>query len=135
MDSGRGRRSAGGSKRRRRAILRRTQSGGPPFLARPLRLGGDTAVNKTTTLNIPAPAKTDSPRQAQWKEARSIFPIYLALAKQLEIEIPFSQAKRNLPEKPDLETFSLVHEWLDSMDQRVLVHQLRQLLQMTTLND
>jgi hypothetical protein len=89
----------------------------------------------TTTLNIPAPARSESPRQAQWKEARSVFPIYLALAKQLEIEIPFTQAKRNLPEKPDLETFSQVHEWLDSMDQNVLVHQLRHLLQMTTLND
>ena len=88
-----------------------------------------------TTLNIPAPAKTENPRQAQWKEARFVFPIYLALAKQLEIEIPFSQAKRNLPEKPDLEIFSQLHEWLDSMDQRVLVHQLRHLLQMTTLND
>ncbi len=87
-----------------------------------------------TTLNIPAPARTESPRQAQWKEARSVFPIYLALAKQLEIEIPFTQAKRNLAEKPDLETFSQVHEWLDAMDQRVLVHQLRHLLQMTTLN-
>jgi len=88
----------------------------------------------TTTLNIPAPARSESPRQAQWKEARAVFPIYLALAKQLEIEIPFTQAKRNLPEKPDLEIFSQVHEWLDSMDQRVLVHQLRHLLQMTTLN-
>jgi len=92
-------------------------------------------VSKTiTTLNIPAPARTESPRQAQWKEARSVFPIYLALAKQLEFEIPFSQAKRNLPEKADLETFSQVHEWLDSMDLRVQVHQLRHLLQMTTLN-
>jgi hypothetical protein len=92
-------------------------------------------VNKTsTTLNIPAPARSESPRQAQWEEARAVFPIYLALAKQLEIEIPFTQAKRNLPEKPDLETFSQVHEWLDSMDQRVMVHQLRHLLQMTTLN-
>jgi len=36
-----------------------------------------------TTLNIPAPAKSEGPRQAQWKEARSVFPIYLALAKQL----------------------------------------------------
>ena len=87
-----------------------------------------------TTLNIPAPARSESPRQAQWKEARSVFPIYLALAKQLEFEIPFTQAKRNLPEKADLETFSQVHEWLDSMDQRVQVHQLRHLLQMTTLN-
>jgi hypothetical protein len=87
-----------------------------------------------TTLNIPAPAQSESPRQAQWREARSVFPIYLALAKQLEWEIPFSQAKRNLPEKPDLETFNQVHQWLDSMDLRVQVHQLRHLLQMTTLN-
>jgi hypothetical protein len=93
-------------------------------------------VNKTTsTLNIPAPARSENPRQAQWKEARSVFPIYLALAKQLELEIPFTQAKRTLPEKPETELFSQVHEWLEEMDQRVQVHQLRQLLQMTTLND
>jgi hypothetical protein len=81
-------------------------------------------VNKTTTtLNIPAPARPEIPREAQWKEARAVFPIYLALAKQLQIEIPFSQAKRNLPEKPDIELFTQVQEWLDSMDQKVLVHQ------------
>jgi hypothetical protein len=88
-----------------------------------------------TTLNIPAPATPENPRLAQWKEARAVFPIYLALAKQLQIEIPIPQAKRNLPEKPTIELFTQVHEWLDSMDQQVLVHQLRQLLQMTTLND
>jgi hypothetical protein len=88
-----------------------------------------------TTLNIPAPAQSENPRLAQWKEARAVFPIYLALAKQLQIEIPITQAKRNLPEKPTIELFTQVHEWLDSMDQQVLVHQLRQLLQMTTLND
>ena len=93
-------------------------------------------MNKTTsTLNIPAPLRSESPRQAEWKEARAVFPIYLALAKQLELEIPFAQAKRALPEKLDLEIFSQVHEWLEEMDQRVQVHQLRQLLQMTTLND
>ena len=72
---------------------------------------------------------------AQWKEAREVFPIYLALAKQLQIDIPFPQAKRSLPEKPDIELFSDVHEWLDSMDQQVMVHHLRHLLQLTTLND
>jgi hypothetical protein len=93
-----------------------------------------------TTLNPPAPdklvkpAKPDGLRNAAWTEARSVFPIYLALAKQLEFEIPFAQESRNLPEKPELELFSQVHTWLDSMDQRVLVHQLRHLLQMTTLN-
>jgi hypothetical protein len=92
-------------------------------------------VNKTTTtLNIPAPARLESPRQVQWKEARDVFPIYLALGKQLDIEIPFPPANRNLPESPEIELFGKVHEWLDEMDQRVLVHQLRHLLQMTTLN-
>lgn len=70
----------------------------------------------------------------QWTEARSVFPIYLALAKQLKLEVPFSQAKRNLPEQPEQDLFIQVHEWLDSMDIRVQVHQLRHLLQMTTLN-
>ena len=92
-------------------------------------------MNKTmTTLNIPAPPKVDKSRQAQWVENRSVFPIYLALAKHLQIEIPFPPNKRVLPEKAELELFTQVHTWLDSMDQRVLVHQLRHLLQMTTLN-
>lgn len=92
-------------------------------------------MNKTmTTLNIPAPTRAENPRVMQWKEARAVFPIYLALAKQLSLDIPFSQAKRSLPEKPDLDLFNQVHAWLDSMDQKVMVHQLRHLLQMTTLN-
>ncbi len=92
-------------------------------------------MNKTTTtLNIPAPTRPENPRLAQWKEAREVFPIYLALAKQQEIDIPFPQAKRNLPEKPDVDLFTQVHEWLDAMDQKVMAHQLRHLLQMTTLN-
>jgi hypothetical protein len=91
-------------------------------------------VNKTSTLKIPAPARPEVSRAEEWQELRSVFPIYLALAKQLEIAIPLSQDKRNLPEKPSLELFKQVQTWLDSLDQRVLVHQLRHLLQMTTLN-
>lgn len=96
---------------------------------------GDTAVNKTiSTLNTPIVPKPANSRQAKWVEDRSVFPIYLALAKQLEIEIPFPSEKRNLPEKPDLELFDEVETWLDEMDQRVAVHELRKLLQTTTLN-
>jgi hypothetical protein len=96
---------------------------------------GDTTVNKTiTTLNLSAPPRPSGPRQEQWDETRSLFPIYLALAKQLTIEIPFPQDKRNLAEKPDPEMFPKVQTWLDAMDQQVLVYQLRHLLQMTTLN-
>jgi hypothetical protein len=95
---------------------------------------GDAAVNKTTTSLKPAPARPEATRQEEWEELRSVFPIYLALAKQLEIAIPFPQDKRNLPEKPSLELFKQVQNWLDGLDSRVLVHQLRHLLQQTTLN-
>jgi hypothetical protein len=92
-------------------------------------------VNKTTsTLNIPTPSKPANSRQAKWLQDRAVFPIYLALAKQLELEIPVPPEKRNLPEKPDLDLFDEVEAWLDEMDQRVVVHELRHLLQMTTLN-
>src|ERR1700685_3537300 len=87
-----------------------------------------------TTLNLSYPARPAGPRQEQWDETRSLFPIYLALAKQLTIEIPFPQDKRSLAEKPDLELFTKIQTWLDAMDQQVLVYQLRHLLQMTTLN-
>jgi hypothetical protein len=94
----------------------------------------DAAVNKTTTTLNPAPARPEASRQEQWEELRSVFPIYLALAKQLEIAIPFPADKRNLPAKPSLELFKQVQNWLDGLDSRVLVHQLRHLLQQTTLN-
>jgi len=87
-----------------------------------------------TTLNLPAPPKPESPKPAPWDELRSVFPIYLALAKHLQIEIPFPQNKRVLPDKADPQLHSQVQQWLDSMDQQVQVHQLRHLLQMTTLN-
>jgi hypothetical protein len=95
----------------------------------------DAPVNKIiTTLNLPAPPKPESPKQAPWDELRSVFPIYLALAKHLQIAIPFPQNKRVLPEKADTQLHTQVQSWLDAMDQQVQVHQLRHLLQMTTLN-
>lgn len=96
---------------------------------------GDAAV-KMTTLNLstPAPPRPAGPKQDQWDETRSVFPIYIALAKQLTLEIPFASDKRILPEKGDAELYTKIQTWLDSMDQQVLVYQLRHLLQMTTLN-
>jgi hypothetical protein len=92
-------------------------------------------VNKTiTTLNLPAPSKAAGAKQAPWEELRSVFPIYVALAKQLQLEIPIPQNKRILPEKFDPDLFSQIQKWLEAMDGQVMVHQLRHLLQMTTLN-
>jgi hypothetical protein len=91
-------------------------------------------TNSLTTLKIPGLAKNDAARQEQWEELRSVFPIYLALAKHLELEIPFGPERRTLPDKAESPLFESVSNWVNSMDQRVLVHQLRQLLQSTTLN-
>jgi hypothetical protein len=87
-------------------------------------------MTKLTTPFLSNP--TETTKQTQWTESRSVFPIYLALAKQLGIPIPFAQ--RNLPENPEPEVFAEVQTWLDAMDKRVIVYQLRHLLQMTTLN-
>jgi hypothetical protein len=96
---------------------------------------GNTTVNKMiTTLNLSSTARPTGPGQEQWDETRSLFPIYVALAKQLTMEIPLAQDKRVLPEKPDASVFNQIQTWLDSMDQQVQVYQLRHLLQMTTLN-
>ena len=83
---------------------------------------------------MPTPSRTSGPRPEQWDETRSVFPIYVALAKQLTLEIPFAADKRILPEKADADLYARIQTWLDSMDQQVLVYQLRHLLQMTTLN-
>src|ERR1700676_3157371 len=84
-----------------------------------------------TNLTSPSPPGTAQTTQSQWVETVSVFPIYLALAKKLGISVPFLQ--RKLPEMPDPELSGEVYSWLDSMDQRVLVYQLRHLLQMTTM--
>jgi hypothetical protein len=91
-------------------------------------------TNSLTTLKLPGAVKGEIARQEQWEELRSVFPIYIALARHLEFEIPFGPDRRNLPVKATAELFGEVQNWVNSMDQRVLVHQLRHLLQMTTLN-
>jgi hypothetical protein len=88
----------------------------------------------SSTLNAPPPNRPAAIKIEQWEEARSVFPIYVAMAKQLQVEVPLAQAKRTLPEKPDAALYRNTIDWFDAMDQRVLVHQLRHLLQMTTLN-
>src|SRR6202790_196919 len=85
-----------------------------------------------SNLTSPSAPGTVDTSQRYWSETVSVFPIYLALAKQLGIAIPFSQ--RKLPDIPDSELSSQVQSWLDAMDLRVLVYQLRHLLQMTTMN-
>ncbi|HXN23289.1 MAG TPA: hypothetical protein VOA41_11170 [Candidatus Dormibacteraeota bacterium] len=72
--------------------------------------------------------------QTQWDEARSVFPIYLSLAKYFDLPSAFSSAKKALPDRPSEEHLNQVLRWLDEMDEKVQTHQLRKLLQTTTLS-
>ena len=91
-------------------------------------------MNKFTSLKIPAPERLDRSKLPQWEEMRSVFPIYLALAKHSDFEVPFGPERRTLPEQPEPDLFNQVQGWMDTVDQKVMAHQLRHLLQMTTLN-
>lgn len=82
----------------------------------------------------PADVKATQRPNPQWVEARSVFPIYLAIAKQLGAPIPAGADKKSLPEIPTAELFGQIRTWLDKIDQIVQPHQLRQLLQVTMLN-
>ncbi len=92
-----------------------------------------TPTNKTVASPHPA-GPNPSELAAQWQEARAVYPIYLALAKQLELGLPFSSDKKTLPDRPTQEVFDGVRRWLDEMDQQIQTHQIRKLLQSTTLN-
>ena len=84
-----------------------------------------------TTLSIPRPADASSSGPAdfasQWQEARLVYPIYAALAAQFELEpVPYAHGKVP-PERPTREAFDGLLKWLDTIDQKSLAYQIRQL--------
>ncbi len=90
-----------------------------------------TTPSKTA---LPPIVKVTQRPNPQWVEARSVFPIYLAIAKQVGAPIPAGADKNPLPDTPSAELFGQIRTWLDKIDQIVQPHQLRQLLQVTMLN-
>lgn len=84
-----------------------------------------------TTLSIPRPADASSSGPAdfasRWQEARLVYPIYAALAAQFELaQAPYAQGKVP-PERPTREAFDGLLTWLDTIDQKSLAYQIRQL--------
>jgi len=70
---------------------------------------------------------------AQWKSARKLYPIYFELGREFVIEIPLCADLESGVETPSKESLEQAVAWLDEMDQRIQVHQLRQFLQTTSL--
>jgi hypothetical protein len=68
-----------------------------------------------------------------WANARELHPIYLELAREFAIEIPTCQALNEPVDAPDQETLQQAQQWLNDMDDRIQVHQLRQFLQTSSI--
>ncbi|HET9407747.1 MAG TPA: hypothetical protein VFO39_10955 [Candidatus Sulfotelmatobacter sp.] len=72
---------------------------------------------------------------AHWRTARQLHPIYFQLAREFVIDVPPCPDLENGAETPGRETVEQAARWLDEMDNRIQVHQLRQFLQTSSLID
>src|SRR5581483_5211668 len=70
---------------------------------------------------------------AEWQEARSLYPLYAALAKEFVIELPPCSDLESGLTAPPQESVEQARQWLLDMDERIHVHQLRQFLKTSTL--
>ena len=72
---------------------------------------------------------------ALWSGARRLHPIYVELAREFVIDAPAFAALDEPVDAPDRETVEHAQQWLQDMDERIQVHQLRQFLQTSSLVD
>jgi hypothetical protein len=72
---------------------------------------------------------------AIWSSARRLHPIYAELAREFVIEIPACADLEVGADTPGRESVEQAEQWLDSMDEKIQVHQLRQFLQTSSLVD
>ena len=69
----------------------------------------------------------------QWKTACRLYPIYFELAREFAIDVKAQPELEAAVETPGKETVEQANHWLDEMDQRIQVHQMRQFLQTSSL--
>jgi len=79
---------------------------------------------------IPTPEQDPA---AQWNTARRLYPIYVELAREFVIDVqPCGDLEAGV-ETPGKEALEQAIHWIDELDDRVQVHQLRQFLQTSSL--
>jgi hypothetical protein len=72
---------------------------------------------------------------ALWENARQLHPIYVELAREFVIDVPACAALSEPTDAPDQDTVQQALQWLNEMDDRIQVHQLRQFLQTSSMVD
>ena len=70
---------------------------------------------------------------AEWNAARILYPTYSALAREFVIDLtPCNDLEAGIQQPPQ-ESVEQARQWLNDMDERIQIHQLRQFLQTTTM--
>jgi hypothetical protein len=83
-----------------------------------------------------SPAEPSAPDLAAvWASARLLRPIYAEMAREFAIDLPLCPALEAGEETPESESVDAAKTWLNAMDERVQVHQLRQFLQTSSVVD
>ncbi len=72
---------------------------------------------------------------AIWSSARRLHPIYAELAREFVIDLPACADLESFVDTPGAESVQQAQQWLNQMDERIQVHQLRQFLQTSSLVD
>jgi hypothetical protein len=72
---------------------------------------------------------------AVWSSARRLHPFYAELAREFVIEIPACADLEAQIDTPGRESVEQAQQWMNDMDDRIQVHQLRQFLQTSSLVD
>jgi len=70
----------------------------------------------------------------EWRHARLLYPLYVALAREFVIELPPCSDLESGLEAPPKESIEQARRWFLDLDEQIHVHQLRQFLQTTSLN-
>ena len=81
------------------------------------------------------PESTTPDLAAIWSSARRLHPIYAELAREFAIELPACPALEARDDSPESESVEQAQQWLNAMDDRLQVHQLRQFLQTSSVVD
>jgi hypothetical protein len=71
---------------------------------------------------------------AEWRDARLLYPLYAALAREFVIELPAHSDLEAGVDAPPQESIEQARQLLADLDARIQVHQLRQFLQTTTVS-
>ncbi len=68
---------------------------------------------------------------AEWRTARRLYPFYASLIREFELDVEHSKDLENPVDRAEREVLERVQAWLNAVDEKVQVAQMRQLLQST----